>query len=120
MRYLVKPSGPAARRKTRAWLSVLLVCLAVVPVAIPIVFSKGEFGGSDEAAKTAIGELNAAYKPWFAPLWQSPSRELEGLFFAVQAAIGSGVICFGLGYLYGRSRGASGRLGSRKPDSGEP
>ncbi len=40
------------------------------------------------------------------PLWEPPSPEIESLLFAVQAALGAGV----LGYYFGRRRGlAEGR-----------
>lgn len=55
------------------------------------------FSGSDGQGQQAIGELAPNYKPWFEPFLTPPSKEIESLLFALQAALGAGVIGYWLG-----------------------
>jgi cobalt/nickel transport protein len=85
--------------------NLILALLVVVLAVIPLLISKdGEFGGSDDQAEAAITEIDANYKPWFSPIWEPPSGEIESLLFALQAAIGTGVVCYYFGYLKGKSK----------------
>lgn len=74
---------------------ILIVLLAVVPLVIK---SNAEFGGSDDQAEGVIEELDPGYKPWAAPVMEPKSGEVESLLFALQAALGAGVIGYYLGY----------------------
>lgn len=80
--------------------SVWLIATAVAIVAAPLVLPGlgGEFKGSDDLGTDAILESRPGYQPWFQPLWKPPSDEIESMLFALQAALGAGV----LGYLIGR------------------
>ena len=86
---------------TRRTLVTALLVLAVVALfAVPLLLDGGasEFGGTDAAATE---ELEAeGHTPWFDSLF-SPSGEVESGLFALQAALGGGV----LGYVLGRLRG---------------
>lgn len=75
-------------------IGLLVVLLAVVPL---IIKNGAEFTGADEQAEKAISDINADYNPWFKPLWEPPSGEIESLLFSLQAAIGAGVIGYYLG-----------------------
>lgn len=55
------------------------------------------FGGADGKAQQVIGEIAPDYKPWFAPMLEPASPEIASLLFALQAAIGAGVIGYWLG-----------------------
>ena len=44
-----------------------------------------------------IEESDPDYEPWFQPIFEPASGEVESLLFALQAAIGSGIVCFVLG-----------------------
>lgn len=77
-------------------LAALVIALAVVPL---MTLKHAEFGGADGQAEEAITELHPDYKPWFAPFWEPPGGEVESLLFALQAALGAGVLGYGLGYL---------------------
>jgi cobalt/nickel transport protein len=63
--------------------------------------SEGEeaWGGADGNAAEIIEA--SGYEPWFQPLWEPPSGEIESLFFSLQAAIGAVII----GYFFGYNRG---------------
>lgn len=54
------------------------------------------FAGADGKAQALIGEIAPEYEPWFEPLFE-PAGETESLLFALQAALGAGVIGFWLG-----------------------
>jgi cobalt/nickel transport protein len=62
-----------------------------------------EWGGADGEAEGVIAELTGgAYEPWFQPLWEPPSGEIESLLFSLQAALGAIVIGYFFGYYRGR------------------
>jgi len=73
-------------------LTVLPLCLISAPPG-----TDGLFGGSDDRAQQAIGTIAPHYKPWFAPVFEPASSEIASLLFALQAAIGAGVIGYWLG-----------------------
>ncbi|GAB4484105.1 MAG: hypothetical protein Fur0016_07900 [Anaerolineales bacterium] len=82
----------------------LLLILAVILLAvIPLFLNPGsEFGGADGEAESAILAVAPDYQPWFQPLWSPPGGETESLLFALQAALGAGLV----GYYFGVKRGA--------------
>ncbi|MGY2066112.1 energy-coupling factor ABC transporter substrate-binding protein [Blastococcus sp. SYSU DS0619] len=84
----------------RTLVDALLVLAVVALFAVPLLADGGssEYGGTDAAVTE---ELAAdGYTPWFESLI-SPAGEVESGLFALQAAIGGGV----LGYVLGRLRG---------------
>lgn len=83
-----------------ARLNLLLLALAALIVVLPLALKvPGEYAGADSLAQAAIED--SGYSPWAEPLWEPPSGEVESLLFALQAALGAGI----LGYVLGR-RGA--------------
>ena len=77
-------------------LIVLVVILAAAPLWLCI---NAEFGGADGMAEELITETNPDYEPWFQPILEPASGEIESLLFALQAAIGAGIVGFVLGRL---------------------
>jgi cobalt/nickel transport protein len=88
--------------------NLLLLAAVVLLVALPLMLiSKPEpepgqkeveiFTGSDAQAKDLVVEIQPNYKPWIEPLLQPPSGEIESMLFALQAALGAGVIGYWLG-----------------------
>ena len=58
-----------------------------------------EWGGADGQAGDVISQLTGGtYQPWFQSIYAPPSGEIESLLFALQAAIGSIIIGYFLGY----------------------
>lgn len=83
-----------------------LIILAVIVLAIlPLIFVRGEYGGADGEAEEAIGEIQPDYQPWFEPVLEVPSGEIESLLFVSQAAIGAGIVGYAIGLYKGRQEG---------------
>lgn len=61
------------------------------------------FAGTDSVV-TEVLEAEGA-EPWFDPIFEAGSGEIESGLFALQAAIGAGALGFALGNLRGRKRG---------------
>ena len=84
--------------------NLILILLVVLIAAVPLWLLPGaEFGGADGQAEEAITELNPGYEPWFQPILEPASGEVESLLFALQAAIGAGVVGFVLGRITKKS-----------------
>ena len=80
--------------------NLILVVLVVILAAVPLWLCRGaEFGGADGMAEELITETNPDYEPWFQPILEPASGEIESLLFALQAAIGAGIVGFVLGRL---------------------
>jgi cobalt/nickel transport protein len=103
---------------TRRRLVTALLVLAVVALfAVPLLVDGGtsEFGGTDAAA---TAELEAdGHTPWFESVF-SPAGEVESGLFALQAALGAGVLGYVLGRLRGR-RGSTAGTPAAAPGAGE-
>ncbi|WP_330332750.1 energy-coupling factor ABC transporter substrate-binding protein [Streptomyces sp. NBC_00536] len=92
--------------KINTLLLLLVAALAVLPVALGLGEGKEEpFTGADAQAETAITELKPDYEPWFSPLYEPPSGEIESALFALQAALGAGVLAYYFGVRRGRRQG---------------
>ena len=58
-----------------------------------------KWSGSDDQAEDVISDLTGgSYIPWYQSIYTPPSSEIEGLLFALQAALGSLIIGYFLGY----------------------
>lgn len=91
--------------KRQNWLLLLgVIALSAGPLLWirPPVDGEEIFAGSDQQAGQAITAARPGYAPWFAPLWEPPSGEIESLLFGLQAAIGAAAIGYCLGYYRGR------------------
>ncbi|MBS6215641.1 MAG: energy-coupling factor ABC transporter substrate-binding protein [Clostridiales bacterium] len=87
--------------------NTVLILLVVLLAAAPLWLCRdAEFGGADGMAAELVEESVPGFEPWFEPILEPASGEIESLLFALQAAVGSGVVCFILG-----------RITARKPDS---
>lgn len=88
-------------KKKNIILFILVIAIVILPLMIN---SKAEYGGADDAAEDAITKISPGYKPWFESIWEPPSGEIESLIFAVQASLGTGVICYYFGFLKGKKK----------------
>lgn len=82
-----------------------LIIIAVLFLAsVPLFFYKSSsIGGTDDAAKKAIQEVAPGYTPWFQSFITPSGKEMETLFFTLQAAMGAGLLGYVIGYYKGRS-----------------
>lgn len=74
---------------------ILFLCAALI-IIIPFLLNNGDTNGTDDAASSEIE--NSGYIPWFEPIWEPPSSEIETLLFGVQAAVGLIIIATFMGY----------------------
>lgn len=80
-----------------ALISVIVLVTAFLPNIMGL---NPRWLGADDAAAAAIS--SSGYEPWFSPIWEPPSREIESLLFSLQAAIGAGIIGYIAGWYRGR------------------
>ncbi|MGW7075017.1 energy-coupling factor ABC transporter substrate-binding protein [Streptomyces sp. NPDC054866] len=93
--------------KINTLLLLIVAALAVLPLALGLGDDEKEpFTGADAQAETAITEIKPDYEPWFSPLYEPPSGEVESALFALQAALGAGVLAYYFGLRKGRRQGA--------------
>ncbi|MFI1756944.1 energy-coupling factor ABC transporter substrate-binding protein [Streptomyces sp. NPDC020571] len=92
--------------KINTLLLLAVAALAVLPLVLGLGDHKKEpFAGADAEAETAITEIEPDYEPWFSPLYEPPSGEIESALFALQAALGAGVLAYYFGLRRGRRQG---------------
>lgn len=101
-------SNATPNEKNNPWVTIALLA-AVIAIALISFFMantadapEGEAFGGTDAAITELLEENGV-EPWFSPLIELNSGELESGLFATQAAIGAGLFGFMIGNLRGRS-----------------
>ncbi|MFO1430912.1 MAG: energy-coupling factor ABC transporter substrate-binding protein [Candidatus Competibacteraceae bacterium] len=93
-------------KRTNLLLSAIVLVLSAIPLLLPIPNSLNElFTGTDDRAKSAIAVSHPGYIPWFKPLWEPPSDEIAGLLFALQAALGAGLLGYYIGFKRGQAQG---------------
>lgn len=79
-------------------LNILLVVIATIIMFIPLIVNKdAKFIALDDQAQTMISEIDQNYKPWFKPIWQPPNAEITTFLFALQSAIGAGLVGYFIG-----------------------
>jgi cobalt/nickel transport protein len=69
-------------------------------IAAPLVaHSRSLFEGTDNRGTATIAKVDPGYKQWFTSIW-TPKGSVESFLFAMQAALGAGLV----GYVVGSRR----------------
>jgi cobalt/nickel transport protein len=121
---------PGAPRPPRRLQTGLMWAAVVALTALPLLWvghgpvddtgTAGElFEGADSRAQQAITRIAPDYKPWFSPVLEPSSNEIASLLFALQAALGAGVIGYWLGVskAQAKARAAADTVASRPPST---
>jgi cobalt/nickel transport protein len=96
---------PLVSKKLQNWLLIGgVVSLTLLPLFI---VKEGKFGGADDQGKEAITVIKPDYKPWFESVITPASGEIAGLLFALQAALGAGVLGYAIGWYKGKHESRS-------------
>ncbi len=106
------PGAHVGRTRSRGggWLTVVLLLGVALIIGASLVlgarFGQGEegFAGTDAAVTGMLEEQGA--EPWFRPLLSPGGGEVESGLFALQAALGAGLLGYALGRLHERRRHA--------------
>ncbi len=87
-------------------INFILLLLVVILIAAPLFYHPlgAKFSGTDDQGPDLIQQEHPNYQVWFQPVWEPPSGEVESFLFALQAAIGAGVVGYVLGYLKGKKQ----------------
>ncbi len=90
-------------KNNKIWFYALGFALIIGLTALPFLLQPAApFLGTDNLGSDTVKALSPGYRPWFSSFWQPPP-EIEATLFAVQAAIGAGIIGYFIGYVRGRS-----------------
>ncbi|EPD32520.1 energy-coupling factor ABC transporter substrate-binding protein [Propionimicrobium lymphophilum] len=100
-----------SKKSKNIWINLGLIAAVIVIFVISFSVAPKEgseegeaFGGTDSVVTEQIEE--SGYEPWFSPIFEPGSGEIESGLFALQAALGAGIAGFALGNLRGRKKAA--------------
>lgn len=115
-------SDKKGSRRRNGWITLSLVALLAAVFVVSFLLAprssdpnSGSFGGTDSAVTDILKERGV--EPWFKPLFEPPQEIASGLF-ALQAAVGAGVIGYVLGNLRGRKIGHAEAKTAQPPSKG--
>ena len=102
-------TGSSALTSSKKWVTWALLGAVVLIFLISLVVGNKmasdpdeAFGGTDDAATEAAEQAGA--EPWFKPVAPPAGGEIESGLFAMQAALGSGIMFYCLGRMAGRRK----------------
>lgn len=76
----------------------IAIAVMIAIFAIPFFINgQARFGGADDAGSKAIMNQEQGYRRWATPWW-TPPPETESMLFAVEAALGAGLIGYFIGH----------------------
>ncbi|MGV8845956.1 energy-coupling factor ABC transporter substrate-binding protein [Tessaracoccus sp.] len=106
------------------WVTGILVAVLVAIFALSFSLAPTAAEGDESFAGTdsVVTEMleDQGVEPWFTPIFEPGSGEIESGLFALQAALGAGLFGYALGNLQGRSKGRREQAEATPPASTEP
>lgn len=111
--------APIKRQNALLLLAIALISVLPLWLYVPTAGEEA-FAGADGKAQAAIARIAPGYRPWVKPLLVPPSNEIASLLFALQAAIGAGVIGYWLGAAVTRERLQRAAAVDRQPAPNPP
>lgn len=85
----------------------ILILAALLIAGLPLWFHPdAEFAGTDAGAEAVVEEISPDYEPWAEPLVGDLPSEVESGLFALQAALGAGLLGYTLGKYRARNESA--------------
>lgn len=99
-------------RKSRLGVTLALLAALVALFVVSFVLgsqhsSEESFAGTDSVVTDMLA-TDHNVEPWFQPLFEPGSGEIESGLFALQAALGAGIVGYAFGNLRGRAAARSG------------
>ncbi len=93
--------------KKNPWITfgLLAAIIAIFVLSFALAPKSGDgegFAGTDSVVTEVLEQEGT--KPWFQPIFEPGSAEIESGLFALQAALGAGIVGFALGNLRGRAK----------------
>ncbi|MEG1501510.1 MAG: cobalt transport protein CbiN [Clostridiales bacterium] len=81
----------------------LLLIIAIAIFIVPFFMYPGmDMPGADDQGADLIGQINSDFEPIMKSIFEPASDQMEGLLFALQTAIGAGVLGFTFGRITGK------------------
>ncbi len=90
------------------WINLALIAAVIAIFSLSFLLAprtsgdQEPFAGTDSVVTQTIED--GGYEPWFKPIFEPGSGEIESGLFALQAAVGAGVLGYVLGNLRGRAK----------------
>ncbi len=91
-------------KNLKFYLGILALIVVIILMPFFVVSPDAEFGGADGEGGDAITEMHPEYEPWAESPIELPSGEIESMLFSLQAAFGSGIIFYSIGYMVGKNK----------------
>ena len=78
-------------------ITTIMLLIIITLIAYPLIFESKAVSvpSSDDQGPAWI--LSTGYVPWVHPIWTPPNSDIEAGLFALQAALGAGL----MGYVFG-------------------
>ena len=77
--------------------TAIMLLIIIVLVAFPLLFESKAVSAPSSDDQGPAWILSTGYIPWVHPLWEPPNSDMEAGLFALQAALGAGI----MGYVFG-------------------
>jgi len=99
-------------------INVVLIALAILIIALPLLLRTSQaYQGTDSKALDVVAEIDPDYQPWISSFVKLPGSEIESLLFALQAALGAGILGFAIGRMTAKPQQP---VREKSPESPEP